>query len=291
MMNKKEFILKLKESLIGMDQSEKREVLLDYEEHFFDGKNEGRTEEEICESLGDPKELAKNLMDASKKTTTTASNNEGVNAAGYIIGIVALSLGCLWLLGIVMSAIFTPLGMTFGIFAVLALPLHAMLKLTIIGALVFMIAVSVICVLLFIKLGVLICRWYKHLINGLNNSDNPPIKREFKMFKPKAWVWILLSVVAVIGFLVMFAGGINFGINTLDDVAKNGELYENDFALLEEIVEDLDIYIDDADFEDLEDLEKLERLEDMDRLKDLKKLRISKRVFSGPSCFGGHWVD
>ena len=46
-MNKKEFMQKLKDGLIGLNQNDKREVLLDYEEHFMDGKNQGRTEDVI----------------------------------------------------------------------------------------------------------------------------------------------------------------------------------------------------------------------------------------------------
>ena len=42
-MNKKEFMQKLKDNLMGLNQNDKREVLLDYEEHFLDGKNQGRT--------------------------------------------------------------------------------------------------------------------------------------------------------------------------------------------------------------------------------------------------------
>ena len=36
-MNKNEFMRKLKDGLVGLNQTDKREILLDYEEHFLDG--------------------------------------------------------------------------------------------------------------------------------------------------------------------------------------------------------------------------------------------------------------
>ncbi len=41
---------------------ERQEILRDYEEHFRAGKEEGKSEEEIVHSLGDPYELAKEIL-------------------------------------------------------------------------------------------------------------------------------------------------------------------------------------------------------------------------------------
>lgn len=43
-----------------VDDDEISEILKDFEEHFQIGMEEGRSEKEICDSLGNPKEIAKN---------------------------------------------------------------------------------------------------------------------------------------------------------------------------------------------------------------------------------------
>ncbi len=55
-MNKKEFMQKLKQLL---PEKDKRDILLDYEEHFLSGLTDGKTEEEIVKELGSPEEVAK----------------------------------------------------------------------------------------------------------------------------------------------------------------------------------------------------------------------------------------
>ena len=57
-MNKKDFINKLSSYLAGVPVEERQDVINDFEDHFKEGIAEGRTEEEIAESLGDPKALA-----------------------------------------------------------------------------------------------------------------------------------------------------------------------------------------------------------------------------------------
>jgi uncharacterized membrane protein len=60
-MDKKEFLEELEERLIGISKEDKEEILQDYEEHFKAGKKKKRTEEEISKSLGEPKEIAKDI--------------------------------------------------------------------------------------------------------------------------------------------------------------------------------------------------------------------------------------
>ncbi len=60
-MDKKEFLEALEERLIGVSKEDKEEILQDYEEHFKAGKRKKRTEEEISASLGEPKEIAKEI--------------------------------------------------------------------------------------------------------------------------------------------------------------------------------------------------------------------------------------
>ena len=55
-MTKKEFMKKLKRLL---PEKDRKDILLDYEEHFLTGLNEGKTEEQIAEELGDPADVAR----------------------------------------------------------------------------------------------------------------------------------------------------------------------------------------------------------------------------------------
>jgi len=60
-MTKEQFLLQLKKYLSGIAEVEKKEILYDYEEHFRIGLENRKTEEEIAESLGNPKILGKSF--------------------------------------------------------------------------------------------------------------------------------------------------------------------------------------------------------------------------------------
>lgn len=61
--NKGDFLYNLHNELhrIGIDDDE--EIFADFEEHFKASQEEGFTEEETCEKLGDVKEIARNYLD------------------------------------------------------------------------------------------------------------------------------------------------------------------------------------------------------------------------------------
>ena len=79
-MNKDQYLSKLKKML---PDYESQEILNDFEEHFTTGFAEGKTEEEIIQSLGDPVEIAKEY---GYKETITAKSPVG----GRIIAFVGL---------------------------------------------------------------------------------------------------------------------------------------------------------------------------------------------------------
>lgn len=54
-MNREQFLAQLWETLGSMPEARKQDILYDYEEHFNVGLSEGKTEEEIARSLGDPR--------------------------------------------------------------------------------------------------------------------------------------------------------------------------------------------------------------------------------------------
>lgn len=68
-MKKKEFLEELEEHLIGIPKEDKTEIMQDYEEHFKIGKKKKRTETEISKSLGNPKEIAREIRKELSKTT------------------------------------------------------------------------------------------------------------------------------------------------------------------------------------------------------------------------------
>jgi len=60
-MNKSEFLKQLSSSLWNMSNSEKEDIISEYETHFISGKQDGISEEEISKKLGNPKTIAKEL--------------------------------------------------------------------------------------------------------------------------------------------------------------------------------------------------------------------------------------
>jgi len=84
-MNKKDFMNKLSAYLGGISVEDREDVISDFEEHFKEGLAEGRTEEDIADSLGDPKALANQfkasiLVSAAEKTTSAVNITRAVFA-------------------------------------------------------------------------------------------------------------------------------------------------------------------------------------------------------------------
>ena len=87
-MDKVQFLTRLKRSLSRLPENEKKEILYDYEEHFRTGLDEGKTEEEIARSLGNPNVLGKLFhIDALLE-----EGREGKHA-GAVVRAVFASLG------------------------------------------------------------------------------------------------------------------------------------------------------------------------------------------------------
>ena len=61
-MNQQEFIRQLQDALARLPQQEKQEIIADYQEYFRDGLAAGRSEADIAAGLGDPQQLARELM-------------------------------------------------------------------------------------------------------------------------------------------------------------------------------------------------------------------------------------
>ncbi|MDZ5255118.1 DUF4097 family beta strand repeat-containing protein [Clostridium sp. LIBA-8841] len=68
-MTKQEYLNELRRNLRGFSQEEIDDILYDYEEHFSIGLSSGKTEEEIAEDLGDPKDIAEQYKKAKGNPT------------------------------------------------------------------------------------------------------------------------------------------------------------------------------------------------------------------------------
>jgi uncharacterized membrane protein len=67
--NKEKFIAELNRALGGMSETDRREILYDYEEHFRMGCAEGKSEESIARALGNPRVIGKSYsIDALLET-------------------------------------------------------------------------------------------------------------------------------------------------------------------------------------------------------------------------------
>ncbi|RLL43682.1 DUF1700 domain-containing protein [Oceanobacillus piezotolerans] len=77
-MTKEQFLSKLRTSLRKLPANEIEDIIQDFEEHFSIGFENGKTEEEISASLGNPQQIAKELVAAHHveqvESTTTTSN-------------------------------------------------------------------------------------------------------------------------------------------------------------------------------------------------------------------------
>lgn len=91
-MTKEQFLTQLKRSISGLKEAEKKEILYDYEEHFRMGLENKKTEEEIAESLGNPKVLGKSF----KIDAFLGESKEGSRAVSVLRAVLtSLSLGFL----------------------------------------------------------------------------------------------------------------------------------------------------------------------------------------------------
>lgn len=89
-MNRADFLAELARSLSGVPGDERREILADYEEHFRMGLADGKTEEEISASLGQPAAIARAYRaDYLVEQASTAKSAGNILRA--VLAVVSLS--------------------------------------------------------------------------------------------------------------------------------------------------------------------------------------------------------
>lgn len=124
-MTKQEYMKKLKKLL---PEKDKKDILLDYEEHFLTGINEGKSEEEIAEELGSPEEVVKEYTTepAEKKSITTIIFGAiGIILFDIFVGISLLaSLFSVWiaLWAVVLALVITAVALIFSTVASFLIP-------------------------------------------------------------------------------------------------------------------------------------------------------------------------
>ncbi len=72
-MNQNRFMGELRRELAHLSAEEADEILADYEEHFTEGRRQGRSEEEIARSLGSPRAIARHIA-AERDVRAAASS-------------------------------------------------------------------------------------------------------------------------------------------------------------------------------------------------------------------------
>lgn len=90
-MNKDYYLKLLKRYLGHINNDEKQDILNEYETHFYSGKQEGKSEEQISQELGNPKSIAKELR-ATAAVERAKSNSSISNIFSAIIAVMGLSL-------------------------------------------------------------------------------------------------------------------------------------------------------------------------------------------------------
>ena len=92
-MNKDQFLKQFRKGINAMPMKEQDELLEDYETHFAFGEQAGKTEDEISLELGDPLELAQEVMEEySRNSPATNKKSESMSRTVFtVIGLFSLN--------------------------------------------------------------------------------------------------------------------------------------------------------------------------------------------------------
>ncbi|NLY46098.1 MAG: DUF1700 domain-containing protein [Tissierella sp.] len=188
-MNKDDYLKQLRNNLYGLSQEEINDIVLDYEEHFQIGLSKGKSQEEISNELGSPRDIAKNYINQSsgayREEIITVRHNDTawkfvllillglfnlVIVLGPYIGLVGILLG---IFGLGVGLFFAGIGILFGVPFVAIGSIGQLHILTAIGFCIGFIGLGILIVLLGVYLAKLLYRltvkyikWNIGIING-----------------------------------------------------------------------------------------------------------------------------
>lgn len=88
-MNKDIFLKELRTYLQQLSEEEREDIIQDFEEHFVNGMEEGKTEEEISAALGSPHHIAKEMLASYHldKVESTATTGNLIRAVWAVVGL------------------------------------------------------------------------------------------------------------------------------------------------------------------------------------------------------------
>jgi uncharacterized membrane protein len=110
-MTRAEFMSRLRRGLVGLPTSVAQDIISDYEAHFEDGVQAGRTEAEVSAALGDPDRLSRELK-AEAGVQRWRQEQTPSAAAGAVFAVLGLgAVDILILLPILMGVIGTLFGL------------------------------------------------------------------------------------------------------------------------------------------------------------------------------------
>lgn len=127
-MRRHEFMRELSGELEVIAESERREILYDYEEHFSNGLAEGKTEEEIARSLGNPQDIAKEIM-ANYRVTKAQEDGSMRNMTKAVLATLSLGfINLVFVLGPLLGLIGTLFGFYCAALALIGAPFFFLLE-------------------------------------------------------------------------------------------------------------------------------------------------------------------
>lgn len=96
-MDQATFLKILEKNLDGLSDIEKEEIRNDFNEYFAAAKEEGESESEICQSLGNPEQLAKEIrvergVDVGKESRKNSEQPGAMHVVGTTIGLFFLNV-------------------------------------------------------------------------------------------------------------------------------------------------------------------------------------------------------
>ncbi|KGA97190.1 hypothetical protein AJ85_08350 [Alkalihalobacillus alcalophilus ATCC 27647 = CGMCC 1.3604] len=83
------FMEQLEQELMSVPEKEREEILVDYEEHFYIGREKGRSEEDIIKGLGSPKKVAKEIL-YNMKVSNANENPSFKNVSRAVLATLGL---------------------------------------------------------------------------------------------------------------------------------------------------------------------------------------------------------
>ena len=90
-MNKQQFLFTLSQSLKPLGSAAIQDILADFDDHFRNGLDAGRSEDEIANELGNPAEIARQYLDESADILTAAAPGIAVAQPTASIAVPAAS--------------------------------------------------------------------------------------------------------------------------------------------------------------------------------------------------------